>query len=376
MKTKFLLITFFCFGLIGAQNTNFKISMSYPETSNAGLTTIEMELIQSKIVEIKNANGIDTQININLLKDIDSIINRYATNNNSIYSAYSNLYIKKIKDLTNDKVTLINEMNAGNLNESDLDAKTKQIRKLDEEINQFDTKLNDLNDIKFLKSKKPFHLFLGSRKSNAFYKISYDEDSNSINFLNNNGILLGNKTGAIYSELASGNLKLIRVSIGTMVSNSSAEENPKEEEAFNRLATSGGNTVLNFEYPFLYSYDSNNQFNLIGRLLGKCTADFPAFGSQTEDFAGSASLGVDLYIDFATSNNEIRFYGNFNNAKYFGTDVFKENLGIDNRDFTFGKLTGGVVIKEKVNLSVMFNTFSSEAALKNRHIIIGGSLLF
>ena len=376
MRTQLFLFIFFCFGFISAQNTNFKIQMSYPETTNIGLTSDEIKVIQSKIEEIKNANGFDNQINIKNLQSIDSIFNKYQTNNNSIYTAYSNLYLKKIKDLTADKVKLIDEMNDDNLNESDLDVKTNEINKLDKEINQYSTKLNDLNDIKFLKSKKPFHLFLGQKKSNAFYNISYGENSSKINFLNNNGILLGNKTGAIYSELASGNLKLIRVSIGTMVSNSSAEENPKEEEAFNRLATSGGNTVLNFEYPFLYSYDGNNQFNLIGRFLGKCTADFPAFGSQTEDFAGSASLGVDLYIDIATNNNEIRFYGNFNNAKYYGTDVFKDNLGIDNRNFTFGKVTGGIVIKQKVNLSVMFNTFSSEDALENRHIIIGGSLLF
>jgi hypothetical protein len=56
--------------------------------------------------------------------------------------------------------------------------------------------------------------------------------------------------------------------------------------------------------------------------------------------------------------------------------VFRDNLGINNRDFTFGKLTGGVVIKQKINLSVMFNTFSSEDALENRNVIIGGSLLF
>jgi hypothetical protein len=161
-----------------------------------------------------------------------------------------------------------------------------------------------------------------------------------------------------------------------MVASSSSTDSlkPKQEEAFQRLTTYGGNTVLKLEYPLLYAHSKNNQAILLSRLIAKGTADFPAFGTTSESWAGSASLGIDLYADIATSNNKIRFFTNFNWNGYYGTNTFEKNLNINNNKFYFGQLKFGLTFNN-VSLSFIVATFSSESALENKNVIAGGQIL-
>jgi hypothetical protein len=162
-----------------------------------------------------------------------------------------------------------------------------------------------------------------------------------------------------------------------MVSNSESQDKneEKKEEAYQRLVNYGGNTVLNFEYPLAYLHSYNNQYNFISRFISKGTADFPAFGTNTEEWAGSGALGLDFYGDASLSNNDLRFFFNFNVNKIYGTDVFKSNLAIDNNDFTFGQLSLGLVFLENFKISFIISTLSSEKSLRNRNVVAGGQVL-
>jgi len=231
--------------------------------------------------------------------------------------------------------------------------------------------------VKDLMIYKSANFGFGSLRAKAFFDIIYGNDGKKFNTLGNAGVNFGNNTGSVYSDIVNGNLGLFRVSLGTMVSSTSKQDNTeaKKEEAYQRLVTSGGNTVLNFEYPLAYLHSRNNQYNFISRFVTKGTADFPEFGTKTEKWAGSGSFALDIYADAVTSNNSLRFFCNFNASKIYGTDVFRDNLGINKTNFTFGQLSLGLVFLENFKLSFIVATFSSEKSLQNKHIIAGGQVL-
>lgn len=214
------------------------------------------------------------------------------------------------------------------------------------------------------------------KSSRAFFDLLYNEEGKRFKVLNNTGFNIGNSSGSIYTELVSGNLTALRVSLGVMVSSSSADSlaTAKEEEAYQRLVSNGGNTVLNFEYPLLYVHSRNNQFNLISRLKARGTADFKEFGTNTEDFAGSISVGADLYWDAALTNNRMRIFGLINYNQFFGNGEFSNNLGVENSNFSFAQLTLGLVF-DNIKLSFVVLTFSSERSLENKNIVAGGQVL-
>ncbi len=229
----------------------------------------------------------------------------------------------------------------------------------------------------YLQYKRVNVLTFGPKRSSALFDFIYGDTGKRFQVLNNTGFSFGDSTASLYSELVSGNLGVFRVSLGTMISSSAANnsEEAKELEAYQRLATYGGNTVLTFEYPIAYIHTRNNQYNLISRIIAKGTADFPEFGTTTEDFAGSGSLGLDLYADASLSNNSLRFFLNLNFNGILGTDIYRDNLGINNSNFTFGQLTLGLIVMENIKLSFVINSFSSEQSLRNRNVLIGGQIL-
>ncbi|HLA56582.1 MAG TPA: hypothetical protein VK623_10800 [Flavobacterium sp.] len=259
------------------------------------------------------------------------------------------------------------------------DTKGSRVKVLRTEISDIEVQQDSLYKIyasDYINYQNYNFLNFGKYRSSAFFNMLYG-NGNKFKTLGNAGVSFGNNTGSIFSEIVNGNLGIVRVSLGTMVSNSESE-NPEEEqneEAYQRLVNYGGNTVLNFEYPIMYFHSRNSQYNLISRLMAKGTADFPAFGTKTEEWAGSGVFGVDLYGDASVSNNSLRFFFNCNINKIYGTDIFKENLGIPHNDFSFGQLTLGLVFLENFKISFTVATFSSEESLTNRNVIAGGQVL-
>ena len=228
-------------------------------------------------------------------------------------------------------------------------------------------------------SNKDFFFFPSenSGEVSELYKILYDDS----NFLNQAGVTFGNNSGAIYTEIAGGRfLKDFRLSLGAMVSstNSDTKEEEQVDDAYQRLVTYGGNTVLNIEYPWLYKYSEGYKTFILSRFFLKGTADIPALGTTTEDWAGSGSIGMNFYVDAATVNidkdvkagNEIKVFFDSNFSYIIGTDVYKTNLGINNSKFLFGQLTAGFVYKS-LKVSIIFATLSSEPVLRKNKSIIG-----
>jgi len=264
--------------------------------------------------------------------------------------------------------------------EATIKTKSEAIKILKDELKKIASKQDSLYFLytkDYLNFKKNNILGFGPVRSRAFFDILYGNEGQRFKALGNAGINFGSNTASIYSELVSGNLGLLRVSLGSMISsNRNVNLNEaKEEQAYQRLVTYGGNTVLNFEYPLMYIHSRNNLYNLISRIIGKGTADLPAFGTSTEKFAGSGSLGIDFYGDASLSNNQLRFFFNFNVNKIYGTDVYRDNLGISNSNFTFGQLSLGLVFMENFKISFIVSTLSSEESLRNKNIVAGGQVL-
>jgi len=230
--------------------------------------------------------------------------------------------------------------------------------------------------IKDLLNHNTSNFIFGTIKSKAFFDIIYDGKGEYFKTLGNTGFSFGSNSASIYAELVSGNLGIFRVSLGSMITSSSDSlQNGKKDEAYQKLVTNGGNTVLNIEYPLMFLHSRDNYYNLISRLIVRGTSDLPAFGTSTQKFAGSASLGIDFYGDASLSNNQLRFFANFNANKIFGTDVFRDNLGIKNNNFTFGQLSLGLVFLQAFKISFTVFTVSSEASLRNKNVVGGGQIL-
>ncbi|MFY7670679.1 hypothetical protein ACOSP6_06280 [Tenacibaculum sp. MEBiC06402] len=277
-------------------------------------------------------------------------------------------------------IQLHNEViGAVNLSSEQIDAYEKQLKSAQDSLAIIQPKLDTLSNkyqMEELQLKKASILSFNAKRARAFFDILHDNQGKRFSVLNNTGFTIGNNSGSIYSELVSGNLSVLRVSLGAMISSSSSDnqDNAQQEEAYQRLVSNGGNTVLNIQYPLAYIHSSNNQFNFISRLQAKGTADFPEFGTTTDDFAGSASFGIDFYADAALTNNQLRFFGTFNYNQVFGTGEFSKNLGIDNSNFTFGQLTLGLVFNN-IKLSFIVATLSSESSLENKSVVAGGQVL-
>lgn len=255
----------------------------------------------------------------------------------------------------------------------------KRIEEIDQEILKIEKEQKYLYheyNKDFLLYKKVNVLNFGNNRSAAFYDLVYNSNDN-FRILNSAGLNFGNSTGSVYTELASGNLGAIRVNLTAMAANNSNDDptESKEEEAFQRLQTSGGNLVLNMEYPLVYIHSKDNRSNLISRIVTKGTADFPEFGTTTDDFAGSLAFGLDLYGEAPLDNNTLSFFFNLNTNRYFSTNVFKGNLGIDNSSFNFGQLTLGLVVANNLKFSFIVWTFSSEDNLRNDNVTFGGQVL-
>jgi hypothetical protein len=290
--------------------------------------------------------------------------------------------IKRIRDTLYDNS--LKENTNPLIGQDSVDEKEKTIAKLEKEIDV----LQNLQDSLYYVYTKDYLAYdramvfnFGPLRSRAFFDMVYGNGGKTFRALSTAGINFGDNSGSLYSEIVSGNMGLFRVSLGTMVANSKEDNNTeeREQEAYQRLVTYGGNTVLNLEYPLAYLHSKGSQYNFISRLLMKGAADFPAFGTNTEEFAGSFMSGIDFYGDASVRDsnkkNVLTFFFNLNANLVTGTEVYRTNLGIEKANFTFGQLSVGVVFLENFKLSFVVSTFSSEEKLRNRNVVAGGQIL-
>lgn len=215
-------------------------------------------------------------------------------------------------------------------------------------------------------------------RSQAFFDLVYDNDE-EVSLLNNANFNSFKKSGTISTEILSGYLSVLRVSISVMTLSNSVENTNsqliKSQEAFQRFLTTGGNLRLNFEYPLVYLHSRNGQFNLVGRLTTKGNADFPQLGTVTNQFSGSIAVGSSFYADAALSNNFMRFYITYDSSINYSSIGYRENLFIKNPVYLFGQLTIGAIIKDTLIISFILNTSSSESSLNTNKVVFGGEVI-
>ena len=347
--------------------------LSFGQTSAIKIRTVSTPIVPEKEKNVSIAKAVAVDENEDFYKTIEIFKFNYN--------------IGEIENLGNKLIELKNELQENSkeedislhLSEEEKEEKFEQIRNLEEKIGNLEKENDSLYKIyvkDYIQFRRANYGF-GVRKSEAFFDLIYDDMGERFRLLTNTGFTLGENTGTLYTELITGNLGIFRTSFGAMVSSSSSEDDEisNQEEAFNRLASYGGNTVLTIEYPLLFLHTTDYQYNLMTRLIGKGTADFPEFGTTTDDFAGSLWAGIDLYGDASLSNGSMRFFGSMNLYGISGTNSFHENLAIDNSAFTFGQITLGIIIQESIKLSFVLSSLSSEEVLRNGRIIIGGQIM-
>jgi hypothetical protein len=307
----------------------------------------------------------------------------YKSNDTTYITLNSISYVKnrlKAKTLQND----IDTLHAKIFRATDIlvekkfrDTLSLKLKELSKLTDQTDSLNNEY--VKDCLNIKPAVFGFWNKDSGALYELLHDDTTTSrFSLLNNTGLNIGKNTGSIFTEFVSGQLYIFRVSIGAMIASSSTNdsiEQATQEQAIQRLATYGGNTVLKLEYPLLYAHTPDNQGALLSQLVIKGAADFPEFGTTSEKWAGSLSLGINIHGEVTTSNRKIRFFGDLEYSKYFGTDTFRENLIISNNQFSYGQIKLGLVFNDNICLSFILPTFSSEKVLREANVIAGGQIL-
>ncbi len=245
------------------------------------------------------------------------------------------------------------------LTPDEIKTKSARVKELEAEIIQYQSDMDSLYYAytkDYMNFRRAFFCNMGSLRSRAFFDIVYGNSGKTFRALGNAGLNFGSKTASVYSEIVSGNLGIFRVSLGTMIAKSASQDSAARvnDEAYQRLVSSGGNTILNLEYPVAYLHSRNYQYNFITTVNIKGTADLLAFGTDTSRWAGSGSVGLNMYGEASTSNNQLSFFFNFSLGRFYGTHQFKQNLGIANANFSFGQLSAGLVFMKNFKISLLF----------------------
>lgn len=285
----------------------------------------------------------------------------------------------RLIEFKNKKNSLLNDY-------SNLESNDSRVNFLKEEIKNIELQYDLYEDIcdSLIIKKEEEHVSsnyvvynFSPTRSKAFFNMIYDGKGKMLNTVNSAGINFGNKTGSIYSEVASGNFGLIRATIGTMLTNSSKTDSVvvKEETAYQKLASMGGNVVLNLEHPVLFLNSKGSLYTMIVRAIGKGTTDIPAFENQTTGFAGSVQGGLDVYGHVASDNGQIRAYSSISFSIVKGSKEFHDNLDIARKRLFFGQITAGVVLLDRIRVSFSLLSFGSDASIRNKKVIIGGQFV-
>lgn len=241
---------------------------------------------------------------------------------------------------------------------------------------------------KSVKSKDPIKTWFPSLrgdKEKVFEYLYSINDDRSFYFANSAALQINNNGVIVQSELVSAYLRALRVSFGTIISNSNTEnpesiENPiptDETQAFQRLISGGGNTYLKLELPVLFlKPDNDNLFLAYWNLSGRINLDISEFSNDVDTTTGNGSFNTNLYVSLATDKNEFDFFLNTNFGFFFGHKDFYNRLEIVDQDaFTFGEMTAGVTIQQNIRFAVTFRTFGSEENLRSGNVLVGAQIL-
>lgn len=392
----------------------FYFSLSFGQTSGYRLGTIPKQTYQSvknlpvsSRLKVTNLQDQISALNGKLAKadeadksKINSEIKTYQNEIDKIKKNDSTTYYQTLEwieieridgDIVSKKKDISTKMDQLQVDVTDRKLTPAQIATLNDECKQLESDINELTETKdslykiymtdYVSQDRAIFLF-GPNRARAFFNLMYDQDK-TISFAQTAGLNFGENSGSIYSELVSGNMGLVRIGFGVMVSQSNESDSTQatQQDAYQRLASNGGNTVLKIEYPLIFLHSRNFQYNFVTKANYSLAADLPAFGTRTSSFAGNTSFGIESYIDVSadfdkkTKKTPFRFFTTLSINGYSGTKQFQENLGLNRSNFLYGQLSVGILIAQTIKISAVLHSFSSEHNLRGRGVIVGGQVL-
>lgn len=213
---------------------------------------------------------------------------------------------------------------------------------------------------------------------NSFFEDVYNNPANKTNYLNAFSIVGAPNGITGQSELIADNIKMVRVTFGTVISasNDSLTNANTQVEALQRLINGGGNFYLDGSLPLMNTIKGNSDselVNLYSFLTAKIASDVKGYGNDLEASTFNSSMGLNCYGDLSSENKKFNFFFVAYTNYYFGsTKEFYRNLGIEhNHGFLSGKVTIGVTMLNQFRFSANVLTFGSEPGVRSDKIGFG-----
>lgn len=406
MKTKLLIIaiilmTFASYAQINIQeraikntlkdtpNLNFKISynsinnlkMNKDNQTIQKIDSIQNDSISSDFTKFTKFIAIDSSFTDKIdkadIKDNVFFYDYFIAEKEKLSKELNKLYDEK-KEANNDFEKLITL-------EQKINAKLIEVKDNDNILKKLKTKINDSNKQTLLFPSK-----LDTRDD--FFENLYSKDNKDWYLLNNVSAQIGTNTSAMSTELISSYIKMVRISFGTLMTNSSenttttdtstpaddtsAEPETDATDAFQRLLSSGGgNIFLNIDFPLFYT--NSTTATLFLNSNGRIGTTLKEFSRDIDTSTGSGSISLNLYGSIATDDNKsFIFFLNSSFGGYGGGTEYYNKLNLSkNGVFAFSQLTLGVDIAKAIRVTYTARTFGSDESLRSIRGMVGIQLL-
>jgi hypothetical protein len=246
-------------------------------------------------------------------------------------------------------------------------------------------------DTTFAESNKINTLFpsLNKDKKVEFFDKLFNKNKNGEYLIANNAVFqFGEKSTLSQSELVSSLMGPLRLSFGTLITNSKTSNNGTSTakadpvtaddnsttDAFQRLRNNGGNVYLNIDFP-VYCYLSDS-FTIYSNLYTKGGIVFSNFSNDVDTSSGNGSTGLNLYMSAADDYDKFVFFLNANYAYQYGSTEFYQKLNLmDDKAFGFGQVTFGVNIAKTFRFGYTLKTFASDESLRTTKGVLSIQLI-
>ena len=397
MKTKLLQLLFILFSLssVGQINIQERTKKNATQTSVNKLSS--QQALNKSLAEFiisdqseENKKKIETAIKksttyISILKALDSLANiskgKIVDEEKDIF--YYDYYKSK-------KDTLQAELKALNKQKENLNNNYLELKNLKTLIEDKTSKIKDYDEI----IEGQLHKWFPSRLStrDVFYSNLFSKDNNKNSYLLDNiTTQIGNNTAAISSELVSSYIKMIRVSFGTLMTNTGESNsnnndntatpvppasNTDATDAFQRLLSSGGgNLFLKFDFPLYYAQSKLGTFFV--NSSSRIGTTVKQFSNDIDTASGSGNSSINMYASVSSDDQKsFIFFLNSSFGGYFGGGDYYSKLNLaKNGLFAFSHLTVGVDVSSSIRITYMFRSFASDENLRSTRGVVGIQLL-
>ncbi|GGB82023.1 hypothetical protein GCM10007424_22560 [Flavobacterium suaedae] len=217
-----------------------------------------------------------------------------------------------------------------------------------------------------------------------FFKEFYNEDDAHTNYLNGFSLLFGSTT--VQSELLSDYAGPFRFSFGTVITAESDDEtegaeNPEaddesQENDLQRIINGGGNFYLTTQLP-VYTHTDNTLLNLTS-LNARIASDIEGVGADVETSDVKYGINLSSYLALTTDQKKFNFFVNAEYGWINGSGNFRDDFGLQDvfkKPAFIGKAIVGVMLDNKVTITVTSKSFSNYNSLVSEKVMVGIQLL-